>query len=87
MSVNRVILLGRLGQDPEIRYTPTGMAVCQFSLATTESWKDKNNGQKQDRTEWHKVVVWSKMAEVCGQYLAKGRQVYVEGRLQTKSWD
>lgn len=86
MSVNKVILLGRLGQNPEIKYTPTGMAVCNFSLATTENWQDKG-GQKQERTEWHRVVVWGKLAELCNQYLAKGRQVFVEGKLQTRSWE
>jgi single-strand DNA-binding protein len=87
MSVNKVILLGRLGQDPELKHTPSGAAVCNFSLATSESWNDKNSGQKQERTEWHRVVVWGKLAELCNQYLAKGRQAFVEGRLQTRSWD
>lgn len=87
MSVNKVILLGRLGQDPELKYTPSGAAVCNFSLATSETWSDKNSGQKQERTEWHRVVVWGKLAELCNQYLAKGRQAFVEGRLQTRSWD
>ena len=87
MSVNKVILLGRLGQDPELKYTPSGAAVCNFSLATSESWNDKSSGQKQERTEWHRVVVWGKLAELCNQYLAKGRQAFVEGRLQTRSWD
>ncbi|OFZ19601.1 MAG: single-stranded DNA-binding protein [Bdellovibrionales bacterium GWB1_55_8] len=85
MSVNKVILVGRLGQNPEVRYTPSGAAVANFSVATNESWQDKS-GQKQERTEWHKVVVWGKLAELCNQYLAKGRQVYVEGRLQTRQW-
>jgi single-strand DNA-binding protein len=85
MSVNKVILVGRLGQAPEVRYTPSGAAVGNFSIATNESWMDKS-GQKQERTEWHKVVVWGKTAENCGQFLAKGRQVYVEGRLQTRQW-
>jgi single-strand DNA-binding protein len=87
MSVNKVILLGRLGQDPELKYTPSGAPVCNFSLATTESWSDKASGQKQERTEWHRVVVWGKLAELCNQYLAKGRQAFVEGRLQTRAWD
>jgi single-strand DNA-binding protein len=87
MSVNKVILLGRLGQDPELKHTPSGAAVCNFSLATSESWTDKNSGQKQERTEWHRVVVWGKLAELCNQYLAKGRQAFVEGRLQTRSWE
>jgi single-strand DNA-binding protein len=86
MSVNKVILLGRLGQDPELKYTPGGSPVCNFSLATTESWTDKA-GQKQEKTEWHRVVVWGKLAELCNQYLAKGRQAFLEGRLQTRSWD
>ena len=86
MSVNKVILLGRLGQDPELKYTPSGASVCNFSMATSENWTDKS-GQKQERTEWHRIVVWGKLAEVCNQYLAKGRQAYVEGRLQTRSWD
>lgn len=86
MSVNKVIILGRLGQDPELKHTPGGMAVCNFSLATTESWTDKA-GQKQERTEWHRIVVWGKLAELCNQYLAKGRQAFVEGVLQTRSWD
>src|SRR4051812_28146007 len=85
MSVNKVILVGRLGQNPEVRYTPSGAAVANFSLATNESWTDKA-GQKQERTEWHRVVVWGKLAELCNQYLAKGRQVYLEGRLQTRQW-
>jgi single-strand DNA-binding protein len=85
MSVNKVILVGRLGQNPEVRYTPSGDAVCNFSIATSESWTDKS-GQKQERTEWHRIVVWRKLAELCNQYLQKGRQVYVEGRLQTRQW-
>ena len=86
MSVNKVLLIGRLGNNPEIRYTNTGTAVANFNLATSESWNDKN-GQKQERTEWHRVVVWGKLAELCEKYLAKGRQCFVEGRLQTRSWD
>ena len=87
MSVNKVILLGRLGQDPELKHTPSGAAVCNFSLATSESWTDKNSGQKQEKTEWSRIVVWGKLAELCNQYLSKGRQAYVEGRLETRSWD
>lgn len=87
MSVNKVIILGRLGQDPELKYTPSGAAVCNFSLATSETWNDKNTGQKQEKTEWHRVVVWGKLAELCNQYLSKGRQAFVEGKLQTRSWD
>lgn len=86
MSLNKAQLIGRLGQDPEVKYTPSGTAVCNFSVATSEKFTDKS-GQKQERTEWHRVVVFSKLAELCGQYLSKGRQVYVEGRLQTRSWD
>lgn len=85
MSVNKVLLIGRLGNNPEIRYTPSGAAVANFSVATNESWNDKN-GQKQERTEWHRVVVWGKLAQLCGEYLSKGRQCYVEGRLQTRQW-
>lgn len=85
MSVNKVIIVGRLGQDPEIRNTSSGTAVANFSVATSESWTDKT-GQKQERTEWHRIVVWSRLAELCQQYLSKGRQVYVEGRLQTRQW-
>jgi single-strand DNA-binding protein len=84
-GVNKVILIGHLGKDPEVRYTPSGQAVASLTLATSENWTDKN-GQKQDRTEWHRIVVWGKLAELCGEYLAKGRQVYVEGRLQTREW-
>lgn len=86
MSVNKVILLGRLGQDPELKYTPGGTPVCNFSLATSEAWTDKG-GQKQEKTEWHRIVVWGKLAELCNQYLSKGRQAFVEGRLQTRAWD
>ena len=86
MSVNKVILVGRLGQDPEMRYTPSGTAVCNLSLATSESFQDRN-GERQERTEWHRLVVWGKIGETCSKYLKKGRQVYVEGRLQTRSWE
>ncbi|TMA17789.1 MAG: single-stranded DNA-binding protein [Deltaproteobacteria bacterium] len=84
-SVNKVILIGNLGRDPEVRYTPSGQAVANFTVATNEAWTDKA-GQKQERTEWHRIVVWGKSAENCGEYLSKGRQVYVEGRLQTREW-
>ena len=84
-SVNKVILIGNLGRDPEVRYTPSGAAVANFTVATNEAWTDKS-GQKQERTEWHRVVVWGKAAENCGEYLSKGRSVYVEGRLQTREW-
>lgn len=86
MSVNKAIILGRLGVDPELKYTPGGAAVCTLSIATSESWMDKS-GQKQEKTEWHRVVVWGKQAENCAQYLKKGRQAYIEGRIQTRSWD
>lgn len=86
-SVNKVILLGNLGKDPEVRYTPSGQAVARFSLATSDRWKDKNSGEWQDRTEWHTIVCWAKLAETVGQYLTKGSSVYIEGRLQTRSWD
>jgi single-strand DNA-binding protein len=85
-GVNKVILVGNLGNDPEMRHTPGGAGVCEFRLATNESWNDKN-GQRQERTEWHRIVVWGKKAEVCSKYLSKGRQVFVEGRLRTRTWD
>lgn len=84
-SVNKVILIGNLGKDPEVRFTPGGQAVANFSIATSDSWTDKS-GQKQERTEWHRIVVWGKLAELCGEYLKKGRQCYIEGRLQTREW-
>jgi single-strand DNA-binding protein len=86
MSVNKVILVGRLGRDPEMRYTSAGQAVCNFSLATDETYRDRN-GERQKRTEWHKVVVWAKQAEIAQQYLKKGSLVYVEGRIQSRQWD
>ena len=85
-SVNKVILIGNLGAKPELKYLPSGQAVCELRLATNESFTDKNQ-QKQERTEWHRVVVWGKQGENCAQYLDKGRSVYIEGRLQTRSWD
>lgn len=85
-SVNKVILIGNLGKDPEIRHTPGGAAVANFSLATNEAWNNRE-GQREERTEWHRVVAFGKLAEICGQYLKKGKQVYVEGRLQTRAWD
>lgn len=85
-GVNKVILVGRLGTDPEVKTISGGNNVARLSLATSENWMDKQ-GQKQERTEWHRVVVWGKLAELCGKYLSKGRQVYVEGRLQTRSWE
>ena len=85
-GVNKVILVGHLGADPDMRYTPSGQGVCELRLATSESWNDKN-GQRQERTEWHRIVVWGKRAEVCSKYLSKGRQVFVEGRIQTRNYD
>jgi single-strand DNA-binding protein len=85
-SVNKVILVGNLGKDPEVRFTPSGRAVAKFSIATTESWMDQESG-RQERTEWHNIVVWGKQAESCGQYLAKGRQVFVEGAIRSRSYD
>ncbi|HYX93283.1 MAG TPA: single-stranded DNA-binding protein [Myxococcaceae bacterium] len=85
-GVNKVILIGNLGAAPEVRFTPSGQAVANFRIATSESWTDKGSGQKQERTEWHRIVVWGKLAELCGEYLAKGRQCFVEGRLQTREW-
>jgi len=85
-GINKVTIIGNLGRDPEPRHTPQGMAVTTFSIATSESWTDKE-GQKQERTEWHRIVTWNKLAELCAKYLAKGRQVYVEGKLQTRNWE
>jgi len=85
-GVNKVILVGRLGADPEVKTVAGGNTVTRLSLATSENWTDRE-GQKQERTEWHRIVVWGKLAELCGKYLAKGRQAYVEGRLQTRSWE
>jgi single-strand DNA-binding protein len=85
-SVNKVILIGNLGKDPEVRYMPSGKAVANVTLATNESWKDKNTGEKQERTEWHNVVFYSPLAEIVGQYLRKGSSAFVEGRLQTRKW-
>ena len=84
-SVNRVILIGNLGRDPEMRYMPSGDAVANFSIATTEKWKDKN-GEMQEQTEWHRIAFFGRQAEICGEYLRKGSSVYVEGRLQTRKW-
>jgi single-strand DNA-binding protein len=86
-GINKVIIVGHLGKDPEVRYTPSGSAVANFSVATSETWKDKTTGEKKERTEWHRIVAWDKLGEICGEYLSKGRQVYVEGRLQTRSYD
>ncbi|MBL6969083.1 MAG: single-stranded DNA-binding protein, partial [Gammaproteobacteria bacterium] len=85
-GVNKVILVGNLGQDPDVRYTADGRAIANISIATTDSWKDKNTGEQQDRTEWHRVVFFNRLAEIVSEYLKKGAQVYVEGRLQTRKW-
>lgn len=85
-SVNRVFLLGNLGADPEVRFTSGGRAVANFRIATTDVWTDKNSGQRNERTEWHRIVVWGKQAENCGEFLKKGRSVHIEGRLQTRDW-
>ncbi len=84
--VNKVILIGRLGADPEIRYTPSGAEVATFRMATSESWTNKN-GEKEERTEWHRIVAWRGLAKICGEYLNKGKLVYIEGRLRTRSWE
>ena len=86
-SLNKVMLIGHVGKDPEIRYTGAGKPIASFSLATNESWKDKTSGQLQERTEWHNIVAWDRLAEICGQYVKKGKKIYVEGRIQTDSYD
>jgi single-strand DNA-binding protein len=85
MSVNKAILIGRLGSDPEVRHTQSGQAVANFNIATSENWTDKS-GQRQEKTEWHRIVAWGRTAELCNQYLKKGRQVFIEGKLQTREW-
>jgi len=85
-SINKVILIGNLGRDPEVRYTPNGNAICNISVATTRNWKDKTSGDKVEETEWHRVVFYDRLAEIAGEYLKKGRPVYVEGRLKTRKW-
>ncbi|MFP6605780.1 MAG: single-stranded DNA-binding protein [Myxococcota bacterium] len=85
-GVNKAILIGNLGRDPELKYTQSGQAVVNFSIATSENWTDKS-GEKQERTEWHRIVAWGKTGELCAQYLSKGRTVYVEGRIQTREWE
>ena len=85
-GVNKAILIGNLGRDPEMRYTQSGTAVANFTLATTDSWTGKD-GNKEERTEWHNIVAWARLAEICSQYLTKGRQVYIEGRIQTRKWE
>lgn len=86
-GINKVIIVGNLGRDPEMRYTPDGTAVANFSVATSESWTDKQSGEKKEKTEWHRIVAWRRLGEICGEYLHKGSQVYVEGKLQTRSWE
>ncbi|MFM2450580.1 MAG: hypothetical protein RIS44_3030 [Pseudomonadota bacterium] len=85
-AINKVILIGNLGKDPEVRYTPNGNAICNVSVATTRTWKDKTSGDKQEETEWHRVVFYDRLAEIAGEYLKKGRPIYVEGRLKTRKW-
>ncbi len=85
-SINKVIIIGNLGRDPEVRYTPSGSAVCNVSIATTRNWKSKEGGERQEETEWHRVVFYDRLAEIAGEYLKKGRSVYVEGRLKTRKW-
>jgi single-strand DNA-binding protein len=85
-SVNKVILVGNLGRDPEVRYSPDGAAICNISVATTSQWKDKASGEKREETEWHRVVMYNRLAEIAGEYLKKGRSVYIEGRLKTRKW-
>lgn len=86
MSLNKVILIGNLGRDPEVRYTGNGTAVANFTLATNERWRDRN-GERQERTEWHRIVAWARLAEICAEYLRKGQQIYIEGRIQTREWE
>ncbi len=86
-GVNKAILIGNLGRDPELRYTQSGQPVVNFSIATTESWNKKDGSGREEKTEWHRIVAWGRTAELCAQYLSKGRQVYVEGRLQTREWE
>jgi len=85
-GINKVILVGNLGRDPEMRYTPSGSAVANLALATSESWKDKQTGENQERTEWHRIVMFNRLAEIAGEYLKKGSKVYIEGKLQTRKW-
>ena len=86
-GINKAIIVGRLGKDPEMRYMPDGTAIANFTVATSEDWKDKSTGEKKERTEWHRIVAFQKLGEICGEYLSKGKQVYIEGRIQTRSWD
>jgi single-strand DNA-binding protein len=86
-TVNKAILIGRLGRDPELKYTSGGTAYCRFSIATDEGWTDRGSGERKERTEWHNIVAWERLAEICGQYLAKGRMVYIEGSMQSRQWE
>jgi single-strand DNA-binding protein len=86
-GINKAIIVGRLRRDPETKYTQDGRAICNFSIATSEEWKDKDSGEKRERTEWHRIVAFGRLGEICWEYLSKGRQVYIEGRLQTRSWE
>ena len=86
-GLNKVLLIGNLGQDPEVKYSQSGLAIATFSLATAESWRDKETGQRETKTEWHRICAFGKLAEIMGEYLTKGKQVYIEGRLQTRSWE
>jgi single-strand DNA-binding protein len=86
-GINKAIIVGNLGRDPEISYTPAGLAIAKFSIATSDEWKDKATGEKKEKTEWHRIVAFGRLAEICGEYLSKGRQVYIEGRIQTSSWE
>lgn len=86
-SINKVFLIGNLGKDPDLRYTESGQSVCNFSIATTETWTDKESNEKREKTEWHRIVVWGKQGENCAEYLKKGRPCHVEGRIQTRDWE
>lgn len=86
-GVNKAIIIGRLGKDPEVSFTPNGVAVARMSVATSKTWKDKDTGEKREKTQWHKIVVWRRLAEVCGEYLKKGSQAYFEGEIETRSWE
>ena len=86
-GLNKVMLIGNLGKDPDVKYTQDGRAIANFSIATSEEWKDKASGERKEKTEWHKIVVFGKLAEICGEYLVKGKKVYIEGKLQTRSWE
>lgn len=86
-DLNKAMIIGRLGRDPEVKYTPGGTAVANFSLATTDKWKDKQSGELREKTEWHRIVAFGRLGEICGEYLSKGKQVFIEGRLRTRSWE